>query len=222
MNFYKQYPMMRPYIGNNFHDGDTPSLLLIGESHYLPDSSTQHLNAETWYSSSSETLSSDEIGYISTAALVKGARANDFSNKAHRAIWGNPFQEINEFGPRYSDYKRVADDIAFYNFFLRPGLEGHSLDVSPQDVEFANEAFRIHYQALKPTAIIFLSSLAHKYFHPSEPPSVPVKATPHPGSRWWNRVAKTYCNKKGRDILADFIKTTNWPQSPQNITLEST
>jgi hypothetical protein len=57
MNFYKQYPMMRPYFGNNFHDANTPSVLLIGESHYLPQGSSQHLSAETWYAGSSDTLS---------------------------------------------------------------------------------------------------------------------------------------------------------------------
>jgi hypothetical protein len=92
-------------------------------------------------------------------------------------------------------------------------LEGHSLVVSPQDVGFANEAFRAHCRALKPTAIVFLSRLAHSHFHPSEPLPVPVIAPPHPGSPFWNRVAKKYGNKRGRDILAEFIKTTTWPEN---------
>jgi hypothetical protein len=128
MDFYKQYPMMRPYVGNNFQDATTPSLLLIGESHYLPKGSSQHLNAETWYASSSDTLSEKEIFWINTAAILEDSRAEGFSNRAH-SIWRNSLWEINEHGPRYSDYKRVADDIAFYNFFLRPGLENHSLAV---------------------------------------------------------------------------------------------
>jgi hypothetical protein len=90
MNFYDQYPMMRPYVGKNFHDANTPSLLLIGESHYFPEHSSQHLSAETWYASSSDTLSPDEIEWISTAALLENSRAEDFSNKAHRSIWSNP------------------------------------------------------------------------------------------------------------------------------------
>lgn len=216
MNFYKQYSMMYPYVGEHFHDANTPSLLLIGESHYLPQSSSQHLNAETWYAGSSVTLSPDEKEWIDTAAILEGARATGFSNKAHRAIWGNPLQEINEYGPRYADFASLTDHIAFYNFFLRPGREGKSLEVVPQDVEFANEAFRSHHQALKPTAIVFLSTLAHKHFQASEQLSVPVIATPHPASSWWNRAAKKYGNKRGRQILADFIKTTRWPQSPDS------
>jgi hypothetical protein len=213
MNFYERYPMMRPYVGTNFHGANTPSLLLIGESHYLPEGSSQHLSPETWYASSSDTLSPTEIEWISTAALLKDSREKGFSNKAHRSIWSNPLWEINEYGPRYSDYKCVADEIAFYNFFFRPASEGASLDVSTQDVEFANEAFRAHHEVLKPSAIVFLSSLARNHFHLSEPLSVPVITTPHPGCQWWNRAAQKYGNKRGRDILADFIKTTNWPQS---------
>lgn len=215
MTHYTQFPMMRPYVGKNFHDAGKPSLLLIGESHYLPEDSTQHITAETWYASSSETLSPDEREWISTAALLNASRAEGFANTAH-SIWSKPLWEINEHGPRYPDYKRVADDIAFYNFFLRPGLEGDSLAIAPQDVEIANEAFRIHYEALKPTAVVFLSSLAHNHFHPAEPLSVPVISTPHPGCKWWNTVVPKYGNKRGRDILADFIKTTNWLQSPDS------
>ena len=80
MNLYRQYPMMRPYVGNNFHGANTPSLLLIGESHYLPKNSSQHLSAETWYASSSGTLSPDEVEWISTAAILEYARADRFSN----------------------------------------------------------------------------------------------------------------------------------------------
>jgi hypothetical protein len=90
MNFYKRYPykrypMMRPYIGDNFHAANTPSLLLVGESHYLPEDSSQHLSAEAWYAGSSDILSAREIGWINTAALLKEARAEDFVNKAHRS-----------------------------------------------------------------------------------------------------------------------------------------
>jgi hypothetical protein len=47
-------------------------------------------------------------------------------------------------------------------------------------------------------------------FQPSEPLSIPVIATPHPGCKWWNRVAQKYGNKTGCEILAEFIATTTW------------
>jgi hypothetical protein len=211
MNFYKQYPMMCPYEGGNFSRRRV-RLLLIGESHYLPERSSQHLCAETWYAGSSETLSSEERGYIDTATLISAARAEAFANRSHRAMWGNPLKEINEHGPRYEDYRRVADDIAFYNFFLRPAIKGKSLTVSDSDVEFANRAFHIHYDRLKPTAVVFLSTLARRHLHLSKPLGVPVITTPHPGCVWWNRKATKYDGKRGRDILADYLKTMKWRQ----------
>jgi hypothetical protein len=215
VDFYKQYPMMSPYVGKNFHCATIPALLLIGESHYLPEGSSQHLSAERWYAGSSGTLSPEEIEYISTAAIVEQARAEGFTNKAHRSMWGNPFLEINQHGPNYPDYRRVGEDIAFYNFFLRPALDGRSLAVSPLDVEFANEALRAHLKEYRPTAVVFLSSLARNYL--SEQLDIPFIATPHPCCPWWNRVSRRYGNKTGREILADFIKATNWPQIPEDL-----
>ena len=145
MNFYKRYPAMSPYVGKNFHDVGTPSLLLIGESHYVAADSDQRRSPEVWYSGSSETISSTDLGWINTAAILEGSRAEWFSNQAH-SIWSNAFRVINEYGPGYSDYRYVADDIALYNFFLRPAVDGDSLkyELSREDVEIANEAFLYH------------------------------------------------------------------------------
>ncbi len=211
MDFYKHYPMMRPYVGKSFYARSTPSLLLIGESHYLLPDSTQHLSNEKWYKGSSDALSAVERDYINIAALIANSRAESFSNKAH-SIWRNSLREINEYGPQYADYTGVAEDIAFYNFFLRPAPEGKSLAVSARDVDYANEAFCAHQNALQPTAVVFLSRLAYKHFHPPAQCSVPVISTPHPGCAWWHRSAQNRGNKSGREILTDFVQTLNWPR----------
>jgi hypothetical protein len=212
MNFYVQYPVMRPYVGKDFHKVGNPSILLIGESHYLDEESPQRSSPEAWYSGGSGALSEYEITFINTARLFEDSRAEGFRKKAH-SIMRNALSVINENGPRYPDYRLVADNIAFYNFFLRPAVDGGSLgaELSSQDIEIANEAFRTHFEALKPTAVVFLSSLAHNNFNPLPELSVPVIATPHPGSKWWNLAAAKYGNRRGKDILGDFIKTTNWP-----------
>jgi hypothetical protein len=210
MKHFTQYPMMRPYVGSKFRGGGIPSLLLIGESHYLPEGSLQHVTAGAWYGGSSATLNEEEIEWISTGAILESSRAEGFSNKAH-SIWSNPFWVINEYGPGYGDYTRVADDISFCNFFLRPGLEGESLVVGQEDVDVANEAFGEIYEDLKPSAVVFLSTLAHYHFRHSV--SVPVVATPHPGCAWWNRPAAKYGNKSGWQLLADFVRTLNWKRS---------
>jgi hypothetical protein len=66
MKYYVQYPMMRPYIGKYFGEVGQPALLLIGESHYLPGRSKQHLFADRWYSGNSSTFIPEEHHWIST------------------------------------------------------------------------------------------------------------------------------------------------------------
>jgi len=207
--------MMRPYRGKHYGDTGIPRLLLIGESYYVPPGSKLNRSGEAWYAGSSDILTETERGFIDTTELIEDSRSEGFSNKAH-SIWRNSFSEINQFGPGYSDFKRVADDIAYYNFFLRPALTGVSLEVTSQDVEIANEAFVMHCETLKPTGIVFLSRLACSHCRLPESISIPVVATPHPSCRWWNRAAKCYGNKRGRDILGEFIKKTNWPTMPDS------
>jgi hypothetical protein len=159
-----------------------------------------------------QTLSAKEKAGIDIRAILEAACAGNFSNPVY-SIWGNSLREINEHGPRYPDRRQVADYVAIYNFFLRPGLKGKSLKVAAEDVAFANQAFRLHYADLRPSAVIFLSRLAYRYFQRPKSLAVPVIVTPHPGSSWWNQKSKKYGSKRGRDILADFIKTTTWPES---------
>jgi hypothetical protein len=199
--------MMKPYVGSRYGDRTT-KLLLIGESHYLPDGATQGETPADWYDGTSATLSQEEIRWINTAAIVEGAVKSNFPKKPHW-IWKNAFKEINAAGPRYPDYKRVADDVAFYNFFLRPAMRGLSLACEPRDVAMANDAFMLHCGDLKPSAVVFLSVLAHSHFH--APPGVKVIATTHPSSAWWNRESRARGGKSGRQILSEYIATTVWP-----------
>jgi hypothetical protein len=209
MNFYRQYPMMEPYVGNNFHGDGIPALLVIGESHYLEEGVTVHLDPDAWYSGSSADMSPEQLEWIDNSTILKKSRAGNFSSHTH---FRNAFRVINDSGPRYADFTCVADDVAYYNFFLRPALEGISLDVCAQDVAIANEAFIAHFAKLQPTAVIFLSMKAFRELNHSIPEAIDVVATPHPSCAWWNKIAPSYGNRRGQDILADFI-TKIWPGS---------
>src|ERR1051326_3300862 len=131
--------MMRRYLGKNFYNASTPALLLVSESHYLPKDS-QATTTDAWYSGNLDTLSEEETRHINTSQIIDRSRAESFTNRAH-SIYKNALWEINRYGPCYADYRRVADDIAFCNFFLRPAVYGKSLVVTPQDVSIANEHF---------------------------------------------------------------------------------
>lgn len=206
---YKHYPMMSPYVGGNYGAKKTLKLLLVGESHYLHRSESQHASPSTWYEGSAKTLKS--AGWIDLKSVFNESRENRFAIPQH-SIWRNSLSEINRRGPNFSDFTQVADFIAFYNFFLRPGGEGCSLEVKKLDVEMANAAFQIHFATLQPDAVVFLSTLASRHFSCAASFPVPLIFTPHPGCAWWNRKAKRYGNKRGRDVLGDFIDST-WPKS---------
>src|SRR5438552_408685 len=99
-----RYPMMRPHVGANYQVGGEKSLLLIGESHYLPEKSTQHLTAEGWYLGDHTTLCCEELEWISTSDIIRDSRAAGFRDKAH-SIYRKAYWEINHHGPKYADYK---------------------------------------------------------------------------------------------------------------------
>lgn len=199
---------MAPFVGELFGKGRSPSLLLIGESHYLEDDCSLR-SPESWYSGEMKDLTQEQIDYIDTHRLLADSVAVGFTAKSH-SIFRNSFHQINQNGPKYSDARSVSKKIAFYNFFLRPAVDGGSIadDIAPVDYEYANNAFRVQFERLNPTAIVFLSRFA--YHSCSWFPAVPIVATPHPGCRWWNRAAASYGNRKGRELLADFVSAMDW------------
>jgi len=210
MRFYDQYPMMKPFVGQRFRDPRKPSILLVGESHYLPKESSIHMDPASWYAGTADALSAREISWISTAAGVRFACDQRFKNKAF-SIWRNSFKVINASGPRYGDFVRVADDIAFYNFFLRPAYQGLSVKVTALDEPFANEAFTMWCRELTPTIVVFLSALAHRSLRNREV-NTSVAVVPHPASQWWSRASSPYGGKPGREALAECIAALHWPQ----------
>ncbi|MFZ5895041.1 MAG: hypothetical protein ACOY0T_28535 [Myxococcota bacterium] len=211
MDFYLRYPMMKPFVGRHFHEHGKPSLLLVGESHYLHISSSVHLDAASWYAGSAADLDTKELQWISTAENFRTACREKFKNKAH-SIWKNSLRVVDAHGPRHCQLERVAEDVAFYNFFLRPAVHGRSLHVTLQDRGFANEAFAYWCAELKPTHVIFLSALAHAALRVSGSSMLPsIGAVPHPASSWWNRSSAKHGGKSGRELLAQLVSSMNWP-----------
>jgi hypothetical protein len=212
IQFFERYPMMAPYVGKDFHHASSPAILMIGESFYLNEDTAHRRSPEAWYSGSSANLTDYEITYIHNHNLIVNSRAGNFKVRAH-SIFKNPFLEINRCGPVYADYKRVADHIAFHNFFLRPAVDGDSLvnELSSMDLQLANEVFLAVCEQLKPTVLVFVSVLAFNCCKVK--PAIPMIVTPHPGCRWWNQKAAKYGNRNGREVLGDFIKTLDWIQT---------
>jgi len=210
MKIHEQYPSLKPYKGSRFGLNAKPALLLVGESHYLPKGSLVLRSADKWYAGDDSMLNDGDRQFLHTAGVIETFLGEKKLNKAY-TIWKNAFQVINEFGPKYEDPKRVGEEIAFCNFFLRPAIYGGSLkgEIHPVDVEIANEALNEIIEELQPTAIIFLSVLAHSYCHKPLPVQQAIEV-PHPGCRHWNRRAKKYGGRNGRERLGEFVTTLNW------------
>lgn len=205
-----RFPMMRPYVGCPDCPSDSPRILLVGESHYLPPESTVHLDAASWYASSARDLTAEERDWMDTATIYAKAMAENFANKAH-SIWGNSLWALNHYGPAYPDYREAAAHVVTCNFFLRPAVEGESLEVEDLDVHYANLRFQSLLNELRPTAVVFLSRLA--FTHLTVPIPVPHLAVPHPGSPWWNRASAKYENRIGREYFGQFIAQLPWCSS---------
>lgn len=208
-DFYQCYPMMEPFVGERFMDRRRPSVLLVGESHYLPKKSALHLQPEPWYGGTGDALSPDERQWVHTRDILTDACRNRFPRKGH-SIWRESLRTLNAHGPRHKDFVSAAQDIAFYNFFLRPAREGKSLDVTSQDERMANRAFEHWRQRLAPTVVVFLSALAYRSLH-NRAPGTPIQAVPHPASHWWNRRSSKYGGKTGRERFGEHIAALPWP-----------
>lgn len=210
--FYNQYPEMRPFIGTDYEVAKQHgcALLVIGESHYLPQYSHAHKDAQAWYSGSNVYLNEEERGWINTAEIINDELPRGFPNKAH-VIFKSGAQKINEYGPHFSDYRSIFKYIVFYNFFLRPANEGDSLKniLVQDDTVVAQDYFKFMLQTYDPDGLIFLSRFAFEQCSKADI-NIPVAAAPHPGCRWWNKKSWKYGDRYGRDVIQDALVNMDW------------
>ncbi|MCL1888091.1 MAG: hypothetical protein FWF96_04390 [Kiritimatiellaeota bacterium] len=211
--FFEQFPQLQPYVGENYENGKTKHLLIVGESHYLP--TEKHLAPEAWYNHMSQTnFTQKELGYIETANLIQEARGS-ITHLPYR-IYMHIAKELNALGLGYTNYTDALSHIMYMNYFQRPAEKPHeSIQVAEIDKQMAESVMRAVVQDYKPELIIIVSKLANnnqagKLFHEM---GIPVETTPHPGCRWWNTKTGKYGNRRGRDVFCDFLKKHDWIQT---------
>ena len=202
---------MRPFIGSNYEEAKQHgcALLVIGESHYLPEESTVHRNASSWYNGNHSLLNEKERGWINTPGVVDAAVSGEKS-KAY-IIFKASAQSINEFGPRFPNYWNVFKYIVFYNYFLRPADTGESIKdiIVQQDESVAQDYFDYMVKTYAPNGIIFLSRYAFEHCSTSTI-KIPIAVTPHPGCYWWNKKSEKYGNRYGREVVQDALVNMDW------------
>ena len=202
---FERFPELIPAVGEHYYrpDGLHKKLLLVAESNYLrvPDEQSVFRNPQAWYEGED------------TSRLIPEDKTQDFSNWKYAYP---PFRRAIDIANQVLTAHQVhsngeQDEIAFYNYFLRPADSDRRIRPTPMDYRYSGEAMEGVIQKLEPELIVFLSSTAHNSFkkylqeHNISHDNVLIFNVVHPSSIWWWRDSGKYGYRKLYDILE-----TNW------------
>ncbi len=207
----QHFPCMQPWIGSRYRDPRYKRLLVVGESHYLANESTIHHDPDRWYRSSQDDLSEKKIAWASTVGNVTGEWYR--AHTIYRAIQDETARILRESGVTPDAFP--LNHVAYCNYFLRPApVAGGSMEgnVAGRDAEVAEQVLRWFVRCHRPELLIFTSRFAGRCAESAvRGYRIPYVSTPHPGSRWWNTVSRSYGNRRGRDLFSDFLGGHHWP-----------
>jgi len=199
---YNHYPQMMPWIGNKYDNGSFKKILLIGESHYLPDCVEDEFKTEEgWYYQQEDDLDPESISWTDTREVV-GIGPKKWT-KGHTI-----YREVNKvIGDLLNlDYKseNMFQYVAYYNYFLRPAFpKGESFKhiCTELDKRVAFNAFCEIVKIIKPDFIYFFSKFAWDSLHKFKLcfTNIEMDYSPHPASPWWNR--KNYITKNRIEFI---------------------
>ena len=207
----RRFPCMQPWIGSRYRDPRHKRLLVVGESHYLPNESTIHHDPDRWYRSSQDDLSEKEIAWASTVGNITGEWYR--AHTIYRAIQDETARILRESGVTPDAFP--LNHVAYCNYFLRPApVAGGSMEgnVAGRDAEVAEQVLRWFVRCHRPELLIFTSRFAGRCAESGvRGYRIPYVSTPHPGSRWWNTVSRSYGNRRAGDLFSDFLRDHHWP-----------
>jgi len=180
IEIYRRYPLLKPFVGSDY-GCNGPRILLIAESHYLPQDSTVHQDSTSWYTGNEGILTTGEQKWMRTRRILNKP-LKGWTAKGH-TIYRNIESALVKAGVPAND--SVFRQVAFMNAFQRPAKTGASIKQTKQDVEVAIETINQVINALKPDHIVFVSTKAKRTVgkHLIQA-SVGVH---HPACAWWNR-----------------------------------
>ncbi|PWH86289.1 hypothetical protein [Brumimicrobium oceani] len=193
INHYKKHPQMMPYVGEDY---DTYKILIISESHYVPDNFKGDIS--NWYDNPTLELVNSMKGNTNTRGVINNFF--DKNRKGHRL-----FHNINSAlknGNKNIDLKSVA----WYNFYQKPAKHKKEFKKDNSlDKKIAIEVFEENIKILDPKLIFFVSKNAFGSLqngkgdykdrkwceilkgHKFKNHQVPIQVAVHPNCSWWNR-----------------------------------
>ena len=155
LSFYKSHPYMLPFVGDDYESPKHKKLLLIGKSHYMPEGSIVHHDANSWYGN--PVLMGDEQDWCITRGTREG-KSGHFGKDINRCL--NLVQPSGGNG---------WHQVAFLNYFLRSADDCQSISDlwnsyggKDVDCEQSIRNFIKVLDILKPDLFVFLSSTVCK------------------------------------------------------------
>lgn len=206
---FMRFPELIPAVGDNYwrEDGKHRKMLLIGESNYFPESLSSEsifMDAEQWYRGDATALIPESI---------KDAVSNWTGYPPFVKVFKFATNELIANGVPVEPAKGPLDEMAFYNYFLRPALnDGKNKGFKAQaiDEEVAGTALTGIIEKLTPDLVVFVSKSAYNSFvkycnrHSISFPNVHIDAVAHPSCAWWNRGGGWNGHEKFRNLLNEY------------------
>ena len=205
---FERFPLLKPYPNenvteNNYWNNNIHSqLLIVGESNYfeLEDAKISCFqNAEDWY------INAPKECLIPTKELDR--KVNN---------WGKIIT-ASQLKGLYKSLTKVlnADDVAYYNYFLRPALNdkqnnGFEKNYTDLDGKVAFTAFCGILEELKPNLVIFATKLGHDKMESFRKQldvkfeNIVIERVSHPACSWWNANNGSYGRQKFEDLLTEY------------------
>lgn len=190
---------LSPFEGSEPHSHE---LLIINESFYIEDR-VNEIDPDAWYEQGTSLLSETERPYVNYRDIFDQNKLPDGRWKARGCtIYRVLEAALTEAG--FPKIHNMLNHCTLANCFLRPALNGNSLNPKQIDVDIAKEYLVEFVERLKPKLIICASSNAYYAVVRDLKFDCPVVHTSHPVSVWWNRDG----GKCGRTKFINSIKET--------------
>ena len=211
--FIERHYECLPFIGEKYKKS---RLLLIGESHYVPEKEIHCVNRNDFYDVSFDDLSDGDYKTWINTRNVFEYRVYDRGD--FKTFFSGPATEIARVIYKTDDLTKdqridAMHQYAFMNYFKRPSYdEGKTIKgLTEKDYKYAYDISCYIIDVLKPSLIIFLSKKAYDAFYSSDNEhnlgsKYNIKCVSHPSSCWWNRM-RTSDNRCARQDFHDYVET---------------
>lgn len=217
---YVNHPEMLPFVGYNY-DNKKKRILLIGESHYLTNSTNRNIFEDyseiDWYDQPLKVADTENVFYQDYGNYVTRNILHRFVSKPNfdgsgLFIFSNPIRAYYPALPSGKIDKQHIHDFAFMNYYQRPAFVfGQSFGESDtesqfsfdDDIRISNETTTEVINILKPDIVIFFSKKGYSHFCNNT--EATVYRVPHPTCQWWYRKKKN--GKSGSEEFKELLQT---------------